>query len=78
MAAMLVEGRRQARLGEAFGGNAEASAWRPQEHTTLGTPPLRSDLVSGSAIAGSKLRVEHRKMTFTASDGQLPRQSAAC
>jgi hypothetical protein len=71
MAAMHVEGRRQARLGEAFGGNAGASAWKPQEHTTLGTPPLPSDRVSGSAIAGGKLRVEHRKMAFTSSGASV-------
>lgn len=66
-AAMLVAGRQQARLCEAFNKNAGAREWKPLEHMTLGTPPGPSDRGFVSARASGKLRIERRKIAFTSS-----------
>ena len=70
-AAMLVEGRRQARLCEAFDRNAGARGWKPLGRMTLGTPPGPSDLVFLSAGTGCKPRMERRKMAFTLSGASV-------
>jgi hypothetical protein len=66
-AAMLVEGKRQARLTEAFFRNARAREWRPLRHMTPGTLPAPGDggLVSGKP--SGKLRIEQLKIAFTSS-----------
>ena len=64
-AAMLVEGRRQARLCKAFNWNAGAREWKPLGRMTMGTPPRPSGLVFVGAGAGCKLRMGRRKMAFT-------------
>jgi hypothetical protein len=70
-AAMLVEGRRQARLFEAFNRNAWAREWKPPGRMTLGTPPRPSDWVFVSAKAGCKLQMERRKMAFTSTGASV-------
>src|SRR5260370_42370557 len=70
-AAMLVEGRRQARLCEAFDRNAGERGWKPLGRMTLGTPPGPSDLIFLSAGTGCKPRMERRKMAFTLSGASV-------
>lgn len=66
-AAMLAEGRRRARYGEAFEGNAGGSGRKLLERARLATPPGLVDhgFVRGK-VAG-KLLMERRKMAFTSS-----------
>ena len=66
-AAMLVEGRRQARLVEAFDSNAGARESMPLGHMTPGTTPGPSDRGFVSARAAGKLRIERRKIAFNSS-----------
>ena len=70
-AAMLVEGRRQARLFEAFDRNAWAIEWKPPGRMTLDTPPGPSDRVFVGAKAGCKVQMERRKMAFTSSGASV-------
>ena len=64
-AAMLAEGRRQARWCEAISRNAGARVWEPLGPTTRGTLPVPGDggLVSGKA--SGKLWIEHQKIAIT-------------
>jgi len=70
-AAMLVEGRRQARVCEAFSGNAGVMERESQRHTTLGTPPEPNDRGFVIAIASVKLQTKHRKIAFTSSGASV-------
>jgi hypothetical protein len=70
-AAMLVEGRRQARLCEAFNGNAGAREWKPLGHTTLGTLPVPGDCGHVGGKTSGKLWNEHRKITVTSSGASI-------
>ncbi len=70
-AAMLVEGRRQARVCEAFGGNARTRESEWLGHTTLGTPPGPNDRGFVIAIASVKLQIKHRKIAFTSSGASV-------
>ena len=70
-AAMLVEGRRHARLCEAFDRNAGAREWKTLGRMTLGTPPRPSDRIFLGARAGCKVRMERRKMAFTSSGASV-------
>ncbi len=70
-AAMLVEGRRQARVCEAFGGNARTRESERLGHTTLGTPPGPNDRGFVIAIASVKLQIKHRKIAFTSSGASV-------
>src|SRR5260370_35109304 len=64
---MVVKGRSQARLSEAFFRNVGAREWRPLRHMTLGRLPAPGDggLVSGKP--GGTLRIEQLKIAFTSS-----------
>src|SRR5260370_29831364 len=68
---MLVKGRRQARLSEAFFRNAGARGWKAPRHLTLGTLPVPGDggLVSGKA--SGKLWIEQLKIAFTSSGASV-------
>jgi hypothetical protein len=68
---MLAEGRRRARYGEAFEGNAGGSGRKLLERTTLATPPGLIDhgFVRGK-VAG-KLPMERGKMAFTSSGAPI-------
>ena len=70
-AAMLVEGRRQARLSEASFKNAGARGWKAPRHLTLGTLPVPGDggLVSGKS--SGKLWIEQLKIAFTSSGSSV-------
>jgi hypothetical protein len=70
-AAMLVEGRCQARLCEAFERNVGAREWKPLGRMTLGTPPGPGDRSFVGARAGCRLRMECRKMAFTSSGASV-------
>ncbi len=68
---MLVEERRQARLGEALHWNAGARAREPLEHLTRGARPGLSDRGFVIARASGKLWIEHRKIAFTSSGASV-------
>jgi hypothetical protein len=67
MAAMVVEGRRQARFCEAFAGNGGVGELKPSGHTLLGTPPELSEYYFVSGRVDGKLRVAHSRTAFTSS-----------
>lgn len=71
MAAMLVEGRRQARYCEAFSGNAGTSVSEGLGHPTPGTRPGPNDRGFVITIASVKLQVKHRKIAFTSSRASI-------
>src|SRR5258708_25964278 len=68
---MLVEERRQARLGEALHWNAGARAREPLRHLTRGARPGLSDRGFVIARASGKLWIEHRKIAFTSSGASV-------
>ncbi len=70
-AAMLVEERRQARLGEALHWNAGARGRQPLGHMTLGARLEPSDCGFVIARASGKLWIEHRKIAFTSSGASI-------
>jgi len=67
MAAMLEEGRRQARLEEAFSWNAWGRAHKPLGCMTVSMTPGPGDRCFVSGIACSKLWILGRKRRFTSS-----------
>jgi hypothetical protein len=71
MAAMVAEGIRRARYGEAFEGNAGGSGREVLERTTVATPPrpIVHGFVRGKAAG--KLLMERRKMAFTSSGAPI-------
>ena len=71
MAAMFVDGRRRARLGEALNGDAGLGSWKLPERTALGaTPgPIDHGFVNGKARRKSQL--QRRKMAFTSSGASV-------
>ncbi len=71
MAAMLVEGRRQARYCEAFSGNAGTSEDERLGHPTPGTRPGPNERGFVIAIASVKLQVKHRNIAFTSSGASI-------
>ena len=60
-------GRCQARLGEAFVGNAGATERKPLRHTTADTTPRPNDRGLVSARTSGELRIERRKIAFPSS-----------
>jgi hypothetical protein len=73
-AAKIFKGRRQARVDEAFGGNAEATEreplWRGKADTTPG--PDEQGLVS--ARTNDELRIERRKIAFSSNRAAICRR----
>jgi hypothetical protein len=70
-AAMLAEGRRRTRYGEAFEGNAGASGRELLERTRLATPPGPTDHGFVRGKPTGKLLMERRKMAFTSSGAPI-------
>src|SRR5258708_23911815 len=68
---MLVEERRQARLGEGLHWNGGARAREPLEQLTRGARPGLSDRGFVIARASGKLWIEHRKIAFTSSGASV-------
>jgi hypothetical protein len=67
VAAIHREGRRLARFGEAFGGNAEASEQNVRRYTMPGTTPGPTDCCFMSVVASGKIRLVRQKIAVTSS-----------
>ena len=73
-AAKVFEGRRQARLREAFGGNAGATEREPFRRAKADTTPGPDEQGLVSARTNGELRIERRKKAFPSNRAAICRR----